>query len=226
MVESMKRHASGHFARLCDEALGLDGVMTRLYVATTWNAAPEHFRPWLEEEQDATGLRSWEPMVIPGLVQTEEYAREMFATAPNVTPEEIEERLAGRMRRQAILRGDNPPSISLVMDQSVLHRRIGAARIMEEQLRYLLEIADQPTVLIQIVPNEAGAHCGLAGGFIIAEKNGTPYAAFAEGQPRGRTFAEQSDIARLLLRYDRIRAEALPLKASVKLIEGMVNKSG
>ncbi|WP_184882990.1 helix-turn-helix domain-containing protein [Sphaerisporangium siamense] len=224
MVESMKRVPTERFAQLCDEALGLDGAMARLFMATKWQTAPEYFRPWLEEEQDATGLRSWEPNLIPGLLQTEPYAREMFATAPGITTEEVEERLAGRMRRQSILNRDKPPMIGIVMDEAVLHRRIGGAEVMRAQLQFMLEVAQHPKVTLQIVPYEAEAHCGLIGGFIIAEKNGAPYAAYADAQPVGRTLDDREVITQLAARYDVIRAEALPFKQSVKLIKEVVNQ--
>ncbi|MFC6086310.1 helix-turn-helix domain-containing protein [Sphaerisporangium aureirubrum] len=226
MVESLRRPPTEPFARLCDQAMGLDGAMARLYVATTWKNAPENFRPWLEEEQDATGLRSWEPTTVPGLLQTEAYAREMISKIPNITAEQIDERLTGRMQRQSILRRDDAPTISFLMDEGVLHRTIGAPGVMREQLGYLLEISRHPRVTLQIVPYETGAHCGLAGGFIVAERHGSPYIAFIEGQPDGRIMGEHMEIARLMLRYDAIRAEALPSKQSVRLIEEVVNARG
>ncbi|MEO3812853.1 helix-turn-helix transcriptional regulator [Sphaerisporangium sp. B11E5] len=226
MVETLKRPPTRKFAELCDEKFGLDGAMTRLFMATKWQTAPEYFRPWLEDEQDATGLCSWEPMLIPGLFQTEAYAREMFATAPGITAEEVEERLAGRMRRQSILNRAKPPLISVIMDEAVLHRRIGGAHVLREQLQFVLEVAQRPEVTLQIVPYEAEAHCGLAGGgFIIAEKNGAPYAAYTDAQPVGRTIDDRQVIGQLAARYDVIRAEALPCKQSVKVIKEVVSRN-
>ncbi len=225
MVEASRRPPSERFAQLCDQALGLDGAMTRLYIATTWNKAPEYFRPWLEEEQDATALRSWEPMLIPGLLQTEAYAREMFLTSPGVSREEVEERLAGRMQRQSILHRDRPPMFSFLMDEAVLRRSIGGPEVMREQLESVLEVAEHPRVTIQVVPYATEAHCGLSGGFIIAERNGSPYAAYTDSQPTGRTLEDRQTIAELALRYDAIRAEALPFKQSVKLIKEVVSQS-
>ncbi|MBB6472986.1 hypothetical protein BJ992_002417 [Sphaerisporangium rubeum] len=226
MVESLRRPPTEAFARLCDVAMSLDGTMTRLYHATTWHKAPEHFRLWLAEEQDATGLRSWEPVIVPGLLQTEAYAREMISKTPNITAEQIEQRLVARMQRQSILRRDSPPTLNFVMDEAVLHRKAGEPEMMQEQLSHLLEVAQQPTVTLQVVPYETGLHCGLAGGFIIAERNGSPYVAFTEGQPHGRTTADNTEIARLMLRHDSIRAEALPFRHSIRLIQEAVNAHG
>ncbi|MEO3812775.1 helix-turn-helix transcriptional regulator [Sphaerisporangium sp. B11E5] len=223
MVESLRRPPTEPFARLCDQALGLDGTMERLYVATTWKNAPENLRPWLEEEQDATGLRSWEPTIVPGLLQTEAYAREMISKRPGITAAQIDERLTSRLQRQSILRGHDAPTISFLMDEAVLHRRIGEPEVMPEQLSHLLEMSQHPKLTLQIVPYETGAHCGLSGGFIIAERHGSPYIAFIEGQPHGRIIGGHLEIAQLMLRYDAIRAEALPFRQSLRLIEEVVN---
>ncbi|MEO3814121.1 helix-turn-helix transcriptional regulator [Sphaerisporangium sp. B11E5] len=226
LVELAKRAPTERFAELCDRALGIEGTMVRLYGATRWKQAPEHFRPWLEEEQDATGLRAWEPTIVPGLLQTEAYAREILASSPGTTEEQLEERLAGRMQRRSILNRECPPAVNVVIDEAVIRRTIGGPAVMAEQLEFLLEMARHPDVTIQVVPFSPQAHCGLVGGFIIAERNGSPYAAYAEAQPYGRTVDDRSTIARLVRRYDAIRAEAVPFKQSLLLIEEAVHQSG
>jgi transcriptional regulator with XRE-family HTH domain len=226
MIESLKRPPSQRFAELCDQVFNLDGTMTRLYVATTWNKAPEHFRPWLDEEQDATALRGWEPMLIPGLLQTEAYAHLVLGAEPGVRPEEVDERVAGRMERKTILHRDDPPLIAVLIDQAVLHRPIGDREVRREQLTYLLEIAQHPQVTIQVVPYAAQALCGLLGGFVIAERNGTSYAAYVEGQPNGRVVEDRTTIGKLLRRYDALRSEAVPFRQSLKLIHEVVDHDG
>ncbi|WP_248958151.1 helix-turn-helix domain-containing protein [Sphaerisporangium perillae] len=226
MIESLKRAPSQRFAELCDRAFGLDGTMTRLHVATTWHRAPEHFRPWLEEEQDATALKGWEPMLIPGLLQTEAYARELFAAEPGISGDEVDERIAGRMQRQSVLDRDDPPFVVALIDEAVLHRPIGDAEVRREQLKHLLEVAQRPQVTIQVVPQTAQALCGLLGGFIVAERNGSSYAAYVEGQPNGRIVEDRPTIVRLLRRYDALSSEAVPYKQSLKLIHEVVDHDG
>jgi transcriptional regulator with XRE-family HTH domain len=226
LVELAKRRPSERFAELCDRALGLDGTMARLYTATTWRQAPEHFRPWLDEEQEATDLRCWEPTIVPGLLQTEGYARQILGASPGITGDQVEERLAGRMQRRAMLNRARPPALGVVMDEAVIRRNVGGAVVMGEQLRFLLEIAQHPQVTIQIVPSTTEVHCGLVGGFIIAERNGSAYAAYAEAQPYGRTVDDQATIARLVRRYDAIRSEAVPFKQSLRLIEEVMHQNG
>ncbi|MEV6986474.1 DUF5753 domain-containing protein [Sphaerisporangium sp. NPDC051017] len=200
--------------------------MVRLYKATTWHKAPEYLRPWLEEEEDATGLRTWQPAIVPGLLQTPAYAREVLATIPGITGEEVERRVTNRMQRQAILHRDKPPALNVVVDEAVLRRVIGDTEVMREQLMHLLDIARLPEVTIQIVPSTVRAHCGMAGGFIIAERNGHPYAAYTDAQPFGRTFDDRRLIAELVRLYDALRAEAVPFSQSLRLIEEAVNHDG
>ncbi|MEU9886372.1 helix-turn-helix transcriptional regulator [Sphaerisporangium sp. NPDC051011] len=226
MVETLRRPPTDDFARACDKALGLDGTMMRLYIAATWDKATEHLKPWLEQEDEAETLRSWEPVLIPGLLQIESYARAMISAAPGIASEEVEDRLASRMRRQAILHRDRAPAATFLMDEAVIRRRVGNAEVMREQLGFLLEVARRPNVTIQIVPYDAGEHCGLAGGFIIAERNGTAYAAYTDAQPSGRTIEYRPIITELVARYDAIRAEVLPFKQSLHLIQEAVSQSG
>ncbi|MBB5624349.1 helix-turn-helix domain-containing protein [Sphaerisporangium krabiense] len=226
LVERAKRPPSRQFAELCDRTFALDGTMLRLYMATTWHKAPEYLRPWLEEEEYATGLRNWEPLIIPGLLQTRAYAREILATWPGVTDEELEERVTNRMQRQARLYQDKPPDLNFLIDEDVITHPIGGAGIMREQLGYLLEMAEHPQVTIQVVPYAARPHCGLMGGFIIAERNGSSYAAYSDAQPVGRTFDDRALITDLIRKYDAIRAEAVPFKESLRLIEEAVNRIG
>ncbi|MEU9887153.1 helix-turn-helix transcriptional regulator [Sphaerisporangium sp. NPDC051011] len=226
MVETLSRAPTEDFARACDRALALDGTMLSLYIATTWDKAPEYIRPWLDEEAEATTLKSWEPMLVPGLLQTEAYIRAVMATSPGITHGELEERVAGRMQRQSILHKENPPLVTFIMDEAVIQRPISSIGVMREQLEFLLIIARNSHVTIQIVPINAGEHCGLAGGFMIAERNGSSYAAYADSQPVGRPIDDRQIIAELAARYDTIRAEALPFKQSLLLIQEAVNQGG
>ncbi|WP_214413113.1 helix-turn-helix domain-containing protein [Sphaerisporangium fuscum] len=223
MVEQAKRPPSEDFAKLCDQVFGLDGVMTRLYLGIVRNRAPQYLLSWLDEEARAHCLRTWQPMVIPGLLQTEAYARAVLASWPGITDEELEEKLTNRLQRQAILHRENPPVFHVILDEDVIRHPVGSPEIMREQLRYLLEIAQLPNVTIQIVPYEARPHCGLQGGFIIAERNNHVYAAYVDVQPVGRTLDDPQVLMELLRRYDAIRAEAVPFKQSLRLIEEAVN---
>ncbi|MFC7382904.1 helix-turn-helix domain-containing protein [Sphaerisporangium rhizosphaerae] len=225
LVEQTKRRPSQQFAELCDRVLGLDGTMSRLYTATTWPQAPEHFRPWLDEEQDAADLCCWEPTIIPGLLQTEAYARRIIVVSPGITEEEVDERVAGRMRRRMILERKRPPVINVIMDEAVIRRQVGGVAVMNEQLRFLLELVRPPQLTIQLIPSTTDVHCGLVGGFIIAERDGSAYAAYVGAQPYGRTVDDRATLARLVRRYHAISFQALSCQQSLRFIEEVVQRN-
>ncbi|MEV7965640.1 helix-turn-helix transcriptional regulator [Sphaerisporangium sp. NPDC088356] len=224
MVETSKFRPSERFAELCDEVFGFDGVMTRLY-AEVWPPpppVPAHFRDWAVEEQRATALRFWAPLLVPGMLQTKGYARQILSRLPGISAELLEERVAGRMQRQAVLSRDNPPVITTLIDEGVLRRPIGGPAAMREQLERLLEMAQHPKVTVQIVPYSAEALSGLNGAFTIAEMRGNPYTVRVESQPRGRTVTDRSTIADLVNCFDALRADAYPQHLSCKMIEEVV----
>jgi Predicted transcriptional regulators len=222
MIEQGRRPPTQLLADLVDQAFGLPGTFAKQYLKTTWAGAPDHFRPWLLEEQEATYLKSYEPILVPGLFQTEAYARAILQSEPGLTSVQVEERVSARMERKAIFTRTNPPQIIAILDEGVLHRPVGSLEIMRDQLEHLLELAQYPHVTLQMVPYSAQALFGLAGGFIIAERDGRPYAAHVAGQPQGLTTDDRSLIAKLCRRYDAIRAEAHPQRLSLKIIAEMV----
>jgi transcriptional regulator with XRE-family HTH domain len=163
MIEQGRRAPTQHFADLVDAAFGLPGTFAKHYLKTTWAGAPEHFRPWLLEEQEATSLRGYEPTLIPGLFETEAYARAVLRSEPGITSRELDERVAARMERKAIITREKPPLIISIIDEGALRRPVGGAEVMREQLQHLLDLARYPNVTLQVLPYTANALCGLQG---------------------------------------------------------------
>ncbi|TDC87915.1 DUF397 domain-containing protein [Nonomuraea deserti] len=170
-LEKATRTPSRSDAERLDLLFGTaEGVsFTRIYQSIiTQPGIPVWFRNWVEEiEPTLLVLRSWDPLLVPGLLQTEAYARHVFSRGPLVTREEVDERVEARMRRQQILDRTQPPTLLVLIDEGVLRRRIGGPALMGEQLRHLLDMAQRPAVFIQVVDPECVA--GLAGAFMIAE---------------------------------------------------------
>jgi transcriptional regulator with XRE-family HTH domain len=181
-------------------------------------AIPGWFRPWAHIEAEATTLRWWEPLVIPGLLQTEDYARAILAAGPGADPGTIDEHVTGRMERQAILDRPDAPQLWSVVDEGVLHRRIGDAKIMRDQLEHLADLSARPKVSVQVVPSPAGAHAGLLGAFIIADLDGSPGMLYLETAAEGYDTDSPAAVAQAVLRFDTLRSEALPRAASRDLI--------
>jgi transcriptional regulator with XRE-family HTH domain len=187
-------------------------------------ALPAWFKKWMEIEQQAHTLKHWQPLVIPGLLQTPEYAREIISRQPGITAEQIEEQLARRLERQSILTEDDPTMLFVILDEGVLHRPIGDATTMRDQLAHLLEMAARSNVTIQILPEEAGASCGNAGAFVIASLHNGSDAVYLESDCEGRVTAHPSDVITMSNRYAKISADALPERASLELISKVMKE--
>jgi transcriptional regulator with XRE-family HTH domain len=218
-VENGKRPPSELFARMCDRALpDLNGWFTEFFAESrTWMATPPWFRSWVETEQLAPALRVWQPSVLSGLLQTEDYARAILAADPGVTDDQVAARLAARLSRQAILTRDDPPAAWFLVDEGALRRCIGSPQIMAAQLTHLTGVARLPSATIQVVPNIA--HAGLLGGFAV-----TSAAAYVETAVAGQVFEDAETIADLLTRFDTLRNEAFRGSESLAFMERMCDE--
>ncbi|MEV7966144.1 helix-turn-helix transcriptional regulator [Sphaerisporangium sp. NPDC088356] len=219
MLETLRRRPDRRFADACDKAFKLDGVFRELWKETRWESAPEHFRNFMELETQASALQIWDPLLVPGLFQTESYARRIFEDEPGITPELVEQRVANRMQRQGILAREKAPIIWSLIDEGVLHRPMGEADTMREQLGRLLDVAGHPRVTIQVVPYAAWSAVGLQASFTIAELRGAPYSVYVESAPRGLTVGDRETITALVGRYDALRAAAFPQNLSLGIIK-------
>ncbi|HEY3732762.1 MAG TPA: helix-turn-helix transcriptional regulator [Streptosporangiaceae bacterium] len=193
-----------HFGRLGTLARRADGPVP------TW------FEDWLKAEAEAHTLRFWQPLIVPGLLQTAGYARALFL-AVGADDAKADELVAVRMERQQILDRADPPHLITVLDEGVLHKLIGSPAIMYEQVMHLADMAERPAVSLEIVPAATGANAGLSGGFQLASIDGTPDVLNMNGV-RDVT-EERGAIVRHATRiFDRARGDALPRAASRALI--------
>ncbi|OUC97660.1 helix-turn-helix domain-containing protein [Streptosporangium minutum] len=128
------------------------------------------FRPFLGLEIDATSISEYETTTVPGLLQTEEYARAIIkGYLPRMDPDVLEERVAYRLRRQERLHGPNPPKYWVLLDESVLHRHVGGVDVMRKQLEHIEKTSELPHVTIQVIPFTVGAHMGFDSAFVLLE---------------------------------------------------------
>lgn len=176
---------------------------------------PAWLRPWLEVEREATTLRAFELALVPGLLQTEAYARAVLSTWGH-DPEEKEELVAGRMHRQKVLSGDKPPHCTFVLDETALRR--GTPEIMRDQLRRLLDLGERST--IHVVPLGAEFYAGQAGPFTLATVDGRTLGVL-EDPLTGRV---TDDTEALLRGWEAVRSVALPARSSRAMIEKMVSE--
>jgi transcriptional regulator with XRE-family HTH domain len=219
MVETGQRPPSLDFAQRCEKLLKTDGLLLRLYKFASREFYEDWFQDWVDVEQAATELRWWEPMLVPGLLQTRDYARAIFRAArPKDTDEQIEQQVDARMERQSVLAKDDAPFLWAMMDEDVLLRPVGDAKAMREQLAHMLELAKNPRIRILVVPHAVGAHAGLTGAFIIASVEGTPDTVYLETAARGQITDTPEVVKTCAFAFDTLRAEALSPKASIDLI--------
>jgi transcriptional regulator with XRE-family HTH domain len=143
MVESCRRVPGLDFARRCDQVFGTTGTFERMQEYLGAAPFPAWFRPFVEYEARATALRGFEHVLVPGLAQTTGYARAVLATQPNTTEEQVDEFVTARLERQVILDRDEPPLLWLVIDEAVLHREVGGAKVMHDQLVHLAEMSER-----------------------------------------------------------------------------------
>jgi len=128
---------------------------------------PHWVEPYFGLEAAASFIREYELQFVPGLLQTEEYARSVIRLGSAPTEDEVGRRATARISRQQILHNDNPPRLWAVMDEGALRRIVGSREIMREQLSHLIEMCDHEAVTLQILPFSAGAHRALGGAFTI-----------------------------------------------------------
>jgi hypothetical protein len=220
-IETCDRAPTPAFAAGCDSLFPhLDGLFTRLLGLTRrWDGPyPQWFRDWLDAEREASSLRWWEPMLVPGLLQTADYARAILAVGPDIAEDELDDVVSARILRQEILDGTRPPELWVLLDEAVLHRLIGTRKIMYGQLLQLADMSCRPRITVQVVPADVGAHPGLMGAFIVADFEGAPSILYAETAVEGQTIEKKALVSKAALAFDRLRAEALPRGASRDLI--------
>lgn len=166
---------------------------------------PTWFVPWGVIEARATVICWFAALLIPGLLQTEGYARAVLAWKPDSPSAEAN--LKNRLARQSVL---EHVQLRVVILESVLYREVGDAATMVEQIEYLLELGARPNVTLQIVPDTTAITGALGGAFAIATEGSTDIAAYSESQIQGTVHTDLDLIARAALEFDAVRAEALP----------------
>lgn len=217
-IERGERTPSRNFAQRCDDALKAGGELVRLWEHATRDASPRWFRGWLDVEQEARALHTWQPLVVPGLLQTEEYARAVIRGEPGISERQVERAVAARMERQEIFTCADPPLFRAVLDEGVLHRPIGGREVMRRQLEHLVAAVESPRIGVQIVPLELGMTTGILGGFVIAQLPGSSDTVYIDSATNGHVTNRLEDVEVIQSRYDALRAEAQPRHASIALI--------
>jgi transcriptional regulator with XRE-family HTH domain len=195
-----------HYQRLADLARTSDGPVP------TW------FEDYLEAERAAQSLLTWSPIVIPGLLQTADYARALLlAQQTDTSDETIDALVRARLDRQTIFDQADPPDVAVALDEAVLHRLIGSPAVMHDALVHVAEMALLPNLVVQVVPSSKGANAGIGGAFDIASADGTPDTLRMDGV-EDQTTENRSLVRKHKVAFNRVRGDALSRDASRDLI--------
>jgi transcriptional regulator with XRE-family HTH domain len=182
---------------------------------------PEVYSDYISFESEASTISNYESLFIPGLLQTEDYTRAVIrGTLPHATDEQIENRVAARMERQAVLAKQNPARLWAIMDEAAVRRTVGGPEVMREQLRRIAAAASKPNLTAQIIPYAAGAHPGMQGSFILLDfpDPADPSLIYMESLA-GDLFLENStDISRYIENFQHLRAAALRPDETIALL--------
>ncbi|WP_067485652.1 DUF5753 domain-containing protein, partial [Actinomadura hibisca] len=188
---------------------------------TYGDALPQWFQSYVGLEDGAKSLTIYHNQLVPGLMQTDEYATAVIrAHRPNVETEEVERQLGARATRRALLTGSAPLEVWAILDEAVLRRMVGGSAVMGAQLRHLQEVATLPSVTLQILPFGHGAHASMGTSFIrlqFPEPNDAGI-IYIEDLTSSQYLEDPADIERYTLVIDHLRASALPPEASIDFI--------
>ncbi len=183
---------------------------------------PSWLEPYLGLEAEAARVREFQSMVLPGLLQTEDYARAVLRAAPGAGPADIEQQVALRMARQQVLDGTAPPELCLVLSEGVLRVQVGGPGVMRAQLRKLAEVAGRGQVTLQVLPLCAAAHAYPVTPFTILDlaDPADPPAVYTEHLTGSLLLDDPAEVRAYTAVFERLRAEALGPGPSLDLIAG------
>ncbi|MFF0077162.1 Scr1 family TA system antitoxin-like transcriptional regulator [Streptomyces sp. NPDC005494] len=221
-VELGRRMPDEAFVERAEEALGNTGAIRKAarHLSRGEAGLASWFRRWARLEREAASLCTYECRLVPGLLQSEGYARAVFdGTIPLRTDEELEARLTARMERQAMMRQRPTVPFSFIVEEHVFRRRFGDATAMREMFDHVLERSAPRNVTLQVVPLEMGLHSCLDGPLRILETPEGRRLGYSEGQENGRLISAPKEMSLLCHRYETLRSQALNPMESRALLE-------
>ena len=201
-----------------DAAFGTDKHFHGLYQLARREAHPDQYRRYMDFEGTAEAIEQYGAQALPGLLQTKGYARALLRCQEELSEEQVEERVTARMARQERQRSDSPPLRWAIIDESVLRRQVGDPACMSEQLASLLAQADTPESKVQVMPFSAGPHSLMGSALTLLTLPNGSTMAYEEGIQAGHLYEDPEAAKKWRRQYEVLRANALTLPESVKLI--------
>ncbi|KOU68041.1 DNA-binding protein [Streptomyces sp. MMG1533] len=210
-------------ARALDAVLGADDLLVELWPYVYRESFPDWSRAFIAHSERAVSIREYAAHVVPGLLQTKEYARAVLSVGLTLSgDEQLDERLTARMTRQERLGSPDRPELCVVLDEAVLRRPIGGRDVMRAQLELLLVVAAEHPITVQVLPFDQGEHDAMGGSLTVLTLPDGSEVAYTEGAHYGQLIEDPGEVRRFALTYDRLRAEALPPLMSLDMIRSVM----
>ncbi|MDI3409261.1 helix-turn-helix domain-containing protein [Streptomyces cavernicola] len=227
-IEQGRRALHIDLATRLDQLLDTGGVLAigASHVPTR-ERFPAFAQDFIEYEQEALTLLSYENQVVPGLLQTEDYAAAVFGCLfPPITPEESGERLSARLDRKRIFEQKPwPPMMNFLLEEVTLQRPIGGRQVLRAQLQHLRQCAELPFLGLQIIPTRRERHAGLAGPLVLLETTDHDQLAYIEGQRVSFLVDDPDEVSVLQQKYGMLRSQALTPEESMSLLDDLAGES-
>ncbi|MFJ8358206.1 helix-turn-helix domain-containing protein [Streptomyces sp. NPDC093984] len=225
-IEQGRRFPPRAFVERAEEVLDAFGALRGVYKHVGREAGlASWFRKWADLEEQAISLYTYECRVVPGLLQTDAYARAVIWSVPPLpTEEQVEKRVAARLARQELLstRREQPTAFNFIIEQAVLERRTGGEDVTRELIDHLLDLNDRHwNVEIQLMPLHQPDHAGLDGPAQLLETPDNEWFAYSEGQQTGVLITDRKEISLIQQRYAKMRSQALTPADTVSLLREM-----
>jgi transcriptional regulator with XRE-family HTH domain len=225
-IEQGRRTLKPDLAELLDRELDTKGVL-----AAGVDNLPEvdQFPLWaelyVEHEQKAISLSWYDALVLPGLLQTESYARAVLRNrVPAFSEEEIESKTEGRIGRQKILHRASPPTLSFIVWEPVLYLMVGGREVRHQQLSHLRNMTELPCISLQFLPLDSPEHAGLNGPFALLETPDHQHLAYTESQRGSQWVSDPDDVSILARKYAMLRTQALTTQDSMGLLDRLLGE--
>lgn len=224
-IEQGRRIPQARFIEKADEVLGAGGVLNALKEEVARAQYPAYFRDMARLEANALGLYVYAAHAVPGLLQTEDYARAVFQMQrPLLDDDVIEQRLAARMTRQDIFTRRPAPLLSFIIEEVVLHKPIGGRAPLRGQWEQILLVGQNRNVEIQVMPTDREDHAGLGGPFTLIDNADGRRLAYTEVQDDSRLYADSGKVRELEARYGILRSQALTPCESLAFVEELLGE--
>ncbi|WP_404816554.1 Scr1 family TA system antitoxin-like transcriptional regulator [Streptomyces thermolineatus] len=225
-VEQGRRPAKSALTEAAERVLDAGGALRVLQDEVDLAKLPSFFQDFALIETEAVSRFSYDPLLVPGLLQTEEYARALFAGhCPPLDEEVLDQHVEARLHRQKLLTRTPIAELCFIVGESALLNPVGGDEIMRGQLRRLLDRAAQRNVEIQVMPANRGFHPGLNGPFVLLETWEHQHVGYIESQGIGFVVGDPRKVSSLGLRYGKLRSQALNAEESARLIERLTGEA-